>query len=137
VNDDADDADDADDLAALHDNLASTAELPVERSASRWLSEAEALAADLRESDLPDDVVADRLATIEKLLRQVGNWRPAEPTNTSRPRENDSRTRARYWLVLGALPGGVAVLQRVFLLADVRDEVDAVDQVLGTLVPRR
>jgi regulator of protease activity HflC (stomatin/prohibitin superfamily) len=96
VNDDADDADDADDLAALHDNLASTAELPVERSASRWLGEAEALAADLRESDLPDDVVADRLATIEKLLRQVeetGDQRADEHVAAARERLADARAR--------------------------------------------
>jgi len=65
-------SDDTDELTALHDHLAATAELPVERAASRWLGEAEALAADLRESDLSDDVVVERLATVEELLSEVG-----------------------------------------------------------------
>ncbi|MCU4800017.1 hypothetical protein OB920_06500 [Halobacteria archaeon HArc-gm2] len=88
--------DDADDLAALHDHLAATAELPVERSASRWLGEAEALAADLRESDLPDDVVADRLATIEELLSAVdetGDERADEHVAAARERLADARSR--------------------------------------------
>ncbi|SFR99498.1 hypothetical protein SAMN05216559_2218 [Halomicrobium zhouii] len=88
--------DDAGDLAALHDHLAATGELPVERSASRWLGEAEALAADLRESDLPADVVADRLATIEKLLGEVeetGDERADEHVAAARERLSDARAR--------------------------------------------
>ena len=58
-------------LADLHDHLAATAELPVERTASRWLGEAEAVAADLRESDLPAAVVAERLDVVAHLLDRV------------------------------------------------------------------
>lgn len=58
-------------LAALHDHLAATAERPVERDASRWLGEAEALAADVAESDLDPAVVAERLGKIEHLLSHV------------------------------------------------------------------
>lgn len=88
--------DDADDLAALHDHLAATAELPVERSASRWLGEAEALAADLRESELSEDVVADRLATIEELLSEVeetSDERADEHVAAARERLADARSR--------------------------------------------
>jgi len=79
--------DELDDLATLHDHLAATAELPVERSASRWLGEAEAVAADLRESDLAEDVVIDRLATIQELLEEV------EGTGDERADERVERAR--------------------------------------------
>lgn len=75
------------DLATLHDHLAATAELPVERSANRWLGEAQALAADLDESDLAEDVVADRLATIQELLEEVdgtGDERADEHVDAAR-----------------------------------------------------
>lgn len=80
--------DDTDDLATLHDHLAATAELPVERAASRWLGEAEALAADLRESDLSEEVVTDRLATIQELLDEVdGTGDEAADDHVDRTRE--------------------------------------------------
>ncbi|MFB6224375.1 MAG: hypothetical protein ABEH86_11970 [Haloarcula sp.] len=60
-----------DQLQALHDHLAATAERPVERTASRWLGEAEAVAADLVAGDLADDVLTERLAKIAHILANV------------------------------------------------------------------
>jgi len=66
------DADDLDHgtLEALHDHLAATAERPVERTASRWLGEAEAVAADARHIEDPA-VVRERIAEVAKLLSNV------------------------------------------------------------------
>ena len=60
-----------DELVDLHEHLRATAERPVERTASRWLGEAEAVAADLATSDLDDTVVEERLEAIEHLLEAV------------------------------------------------------------------
>jgi hypothetical protein len=57
-------------LAALHDRLAATAERPVERTASRWLGEAEAVAADARHIETPE-VVRARVAEVAELLANV------------------------------------------------------------------
>ncbi|WP_336133432.1 hypothetical protein [Natronomonas amylolytica] len=57
------------DADRLYEHLAATAELPVERSASRLLGEAEAVADDLREAD--PDVQAERAAVVEQLLAKV------------------------------------------------------------------
>lgn len=58
-------------VAALHDELAATEELPVAREASAWLGEAQAVAADLR--DAPESVVADRVGHVQRLLRDAGD----------------------------------------------------------------
>jgi hypothetical protein len=55
----------------LYERLAATAELPVDRTASRWLGEAEAVAADVRDVDDPA-VVADRAGTVADLLAEIG-----------------------------------------------------------------
>ncbi|MFB6308433.1 MAG: hypothetical protein ABEH35_03805 [Haloarculaceae archaeon] len=60
-----------DTLAELYDHLAATAERPVERAASRWLGEAEAVAADLAEGDPDEAVIEDRLGTVAHLLEQI------------------------------------------------------------------
>lgn len=62
---------DRDRVAELHAHLAATAELPVERSASRVLGEAEAVAADLHEAELHPRVVRERAAVIGELLSHV------------------------------------------------------------------
>lgn len=54
----------------LYERLAATAELPVDRAASRWLGEAEAIAADVRDVDDPA-VVADRAGTVADLLAEI------------------------------------------------------------------
>ncbi|MFB6207658.1 MAG: hypothetical protein ABEJ05_14145 [Haloglomus sp.] len=67
---DTPDAVDREALERLHDHLAATAERPVERTASRWLGEAEAVAADAR--DVPDPcVVRERVAEVAHLLSNV------------------------------------------------------------------
>lgn len=58
-------------LRDLHDHLAATAERPVERTASRWLGEAEAIAGDLAQSDLDPAVRRERLEQVERLLSEV------------------------------------------------------------------
>ncbi|MDT3436098.1 hypothetical protein [Haloarcula sp. 1CSR25-25] len=58
-------------LQALHEHLAETGSRPVERTASRWLGEAEAVAEDIAAGDLPDDVLAERLATVDHILSHV------------------------------------------------------------------
>lgn len=58
-------------LDALAEHLRATGERPVERTASRWLGEAEAIAVDLAEHDLERTVQQERLRTIEHLLSNV------------------------------------------------------------------
>jgi hypothetical protein len=65
-----DDALDREALEALHDHLAATAERPVERTASRWLGEAEAVAADARHIDDPA-VARERVGEVVDLLGNV------------------------------------------------------------------
>lgn len=71
----------------LYECLAATAELPVDRTASRWLGEAEAVAADVRDVDDPA-VVADRAGTVAELLAEV------EATGHSKADEHVRRARA-------------------------------------------
>lgn len=61
----------ADIVSELHEALAATAERPLERTASRWIGEAEAIAADL--IDAPDDpeLVRDRTTHVASLLENV------------------------------------------------------------------
>ncbi len=58
-------------VVELHEHLAATAERPVERTASRWLGEAEAIAADL--VDAPEDpkLHRERGEKIASLLAEV------------------------------------------------------------------
>lgn len=62
---------DADRLRELHDHLAATAERPVEREASRWLGEAEAVAADVADGTAPEAVVEKRVGQVRELLSHV------------------------------------------------------------------
>lgn len=57
------------DAEQLYGHLAATAELPVERSASRLLGEAEAVADDLRGCDPP--VIKARATVVYELLDQI------------------------------------------------------------------
>ena len=74
-------------LDGLHEHLAATAELPVERDASRWIGEAEAVAADLAGSDLPAGTVRERVGHVRDLL--------AEVEETGHPAADDHVERAR------------------------------------------
>lgn len=58
-------------IAAIHEHLAATQERPVERAASRWLGEAEAVADDLVDADVSEDVIATRLGHVRDLLDHV------------------------------------------------------------------
>ena len=60
-----------DDLAALCAALEATAERPLERSANRWLGEAQAVATDLRDGDPDAETRRERLETVRYLLDQV------------------------------------------------------------------
>jgi hypothetical protein len=55
----------------LAEHLTATAQRPVERTASRWLGEAEAVATDVAESDLDPETRRERLEKIEHLLSNV------------------------------------------------------------------
>ncbi|MFW5964472.1 MAG: hypothetical protein ACOCQM_06370 [Natronomonas sp.] len=57
------------DSTALYEHLAATAELPIERSASRLLGEAEAVADDLRECS--PEVRRQRAAVVLELLEKI------------------------------------------------------------------
>ncbi|MBX0322053.1 hypothetical protein EGH21_03300 [Halomicroarcula sp. F13] len=58
-------------VRAVYDHLAATGERPVERTASRWLGEAEAVARDVVEGDLDPAVRRRRLETVADLLDNV------------------------------------------------------------------
>lgn len=58
-------------LDRIHEHLAATQERPVERTASRWIGEAEAVADDLATASLADDVVHERLGHVRSLLAEV------------------------------------------------------------------
>jgi hypothetical protein len=60
---------DTTDPEALYEHLAATAELPIERRASRLLGEAEAVADDLR--DCSPDVQTQRAAVVLELLEEI------------------------------------------------------------------
>ncbi|WP_256301327.1 hypothetical protein [Haloarchaeobius salinus] len=65
-------------LADLAATLRRTEEYPVDRVANRWLGEAEAVAGDLADADLPDEVVHERLGHVEHLLSNVDGTGSAE-----------------------------------------------------------
>jgi len=65
-------------LADLAAALRETEEYPVDRVANRWLGEAEAVAGDLADADLPDEVVHERLGHVEHLLSNVDGTGSAE-----------------------------------------------------------
>jgi len=58
-------------LDELHDELRATEELPVDRTAGRWIGEAQAVAADVAEGDPPESVVRERVGHVRRLLSEV------------------------------------------------------------------
>ena len=58
-------------LRDLHHHLAATGERPVERTASRWLGEAEAIAGDVADGNMDAPVQRERLEKVEHLLANV------------------------------------------------------------------
>lgn len=55
----------------LHEVLRETEELPIEREASRWLGEAQAIAGDAAGGDLDEPVVRERVERVRELLSHV------------------------------------------------------------------
>ncbi|KPN28987.1 hypothetical protein SY89_03221 [Halolamina pelagica] len=55
----------------LHDHLAATAELSIDRAANRWIGEAEALAADLLKAPNEPELVRKRATQTAALLDEV------------------------------------------------------------------
>jgi hypothetical protein len=58
-------------LASLHEHLAATEQRPLETEANRWLGEAQAIAADLKSSNLDSETVDKRTAKILELLSEI------------------------------------------------------------------
>jgi 1,2-phenylacetyl-CoA epoxidase catalytic subunit len=83
----SDDRDVAATVAAIHDHLQATEELPLEERANRWLGEAQAVAADIAHGSPSREVVARRADQIVHLLEQVdgtGDERADEHVATAR-----------------------------------------------------
>jgi hypothetical protein len=55
----------------FHAHLKATEELDIDHRANRWLGEAESVAADITEEDVPDRVIEKRVAQSEELLRNI------------------------------------------------------------------
>lgn len=58
-------------LDELHDELRATEELPVDRTAGRWIGEAQAVTADVAEGDPSKSVVRERVGHVRRLLSEV------------------------------------------------------------------
>jgi len=58
-------------LDDLYAQLEATAERPVDREASRWIGEAEAVAGDIAGSVVPIDVIEDRIGHVDRLLSEI------------------------------------------------------------------
>ncbi|MFB6250929.1 MAG: hypothetical protein ABEI27_04460 [Halobellus sp.] len=77
----------SDPATELHERFEATAELPVERTASRLLGEAQAVAADVRDVD-DDAVVTKRAGIVVDLLAEVdGTGDPTADEHVARARE--------------------------------------------------
>lgn len=68
---DPNDSDSRDRLLELHDRLRTVLELPVERDASNWIGESEALVRDLVDRGASPEVRRKRLAKVKELLDEV------------------------------------------------------------------
>ncbi|MFC4542050.1 hypothetical protein ACFO5R_08935 [Halosolutus amylolyticus] len=55
----------------LHEHLAATAELPIDRTTNRWLGEAEAVARDAATSDLDPETTKERVRQVQHLLAEA------------------------------------------------------------------
>jgi len=64
----------------LYDELRATEELPVDRTAGRWIGEAQAVAADVAEGDPPESVVHERVGHVRRLLSEVDDAGDAAAT---------------------------------------------------------
>jgi hypothetical protein len=71
VTNDADDGDTTAAVAAIHEHLAATEELPLETAANRWIGEAQAVVEDVHYNDATAEVVRDRTRKVVDLLEHV------------------------------------------------------------------
>lgn len=62
----------------LHDHLAATRDRPVERNASRWIGEAEAVVANVAGDEVSENVLERRLGHVRDLLANVDGTEDAE-----------------------------------------------------------
>ena len=62
---------DADLAEKLYDHLEATEELPVDRTTSRWIGEAQAVASDLTDETMAAGVRRKRATEVRKLLAEV------------------------------------------------------------------
>lgn len=75
-------------LRRLHEHLEATAELPVEREASAYLGEAEAVARDLVERPADAAVVRERAGHVRDLLAEIeGTGNPTADEHVDAARE--------------------------------------------------
>ena len=58
-------------VSAIASHLEATAELPLERTTTRLLGEAEAVARDAATGDLESEVLRDRVETVRELLAEI------------------------------------------------------------------
>lgn len=65
-------------VETLYHHLAATRERPVERGASHWIAEAEAVVEDLCGDDVPTTVLTERLGHVETLLANVNDTEDAD-----------------------------------------------------------
>lgn len=59
------------DLETLHDHLEATEQLPIDRTANRWLGEAQAITEDLLVGDPDEETVCRRVEKVLGLLEEV------------------------------------------------------------------
>lgn len=59
------------DIESLAERLRATAERPVDRTANRWLGEAQAITEDLVQAELDEETVQQRLKKVDGLLAEV------------------------------------------------------------------
>ena len=76
---------DEDDLESqarrIHAHLESTAELPIDPKANRWLGEAEAVARDAATGGLEDETIRKRLRQVRHLLEEADEVAHPEATD--------------------------------------------------------
>jgi hypothetical protein len=58
-------------LTALANHLAATAESPMRPGVTHWVAEADAVASDVADAELPADVVRERVGHVRELLSHV------------------------------------------------------------------
>lgn len=58
-------------IKSLHGHLKATEEMAIRTEANRWLGEAQAIAADLAEEELPEQAVEKRVDQVRELLSNI------------------------------------------------------------------